>query len=782
MRKFLKILGVLLTLPVVAAVCLFFLVDPDDYKQVAQAEFFALTGYELVVDGGLRASLFPKPVLEMTAASVFGASGTEGPALLRLSSVRFYPRLFSLLTRRLELELVRAEGLRLQLIRNEQGRGSWETVEEVPPPLDRSAGAVQPWVPAWPATPPGPFDVLAGETSPEPDGLVIGSIEILDGRVTWNDRRSGRRLAIDGLKVFAGPVASDSPMAWRMSGFLRNVGPGPSARLRAEGSFGAGSSLQRPRLEPVMLELRGFDLRKGITADLVLRAAVEADLDAQRFLANGLSLEIQASGEGLPGGRIKAVARARLDLDLNAERLEVGALSVRSGTLMGRGTILGQSLLSTPAFTGDLAVDELDLRAWLEQRGLRLPRTADAETFRSFSLSTRWRLEDARLGLQDLTLKVDQTALTGEVEPVAGNPRGYRFDLIADQMDLDRYMLASEQARPASGKKSSQLAPAPKSLASRAASTEQLPSAPPVEASGPVSAPRPERFSHILRSIPNLRLEGRLRIGELNLERLRFGDADMQIRVKDSRIDIDHQVQRFYGGRLEGTLGLDESGAQPGVALAQRAEGIQTGSLLADLTGEDRLTGRGSIAADLTARGKSVDALRRSLAGNLTIHIPKGGVKGFNLERVVRDADARLRGKRAPTDLPTETEFKDFRASAEVQSGVLRNRDLVVSTDHFRVTGSGTVDLAEERFDYRFEPLFVKPPKGRGIRELEGIPIPVHLSGPFDHPRWDVDLGAALRAAAERQLNEQGEDLFQKLEERTGIKGLEQGLKSLFGR
>lgn len=52
--------------------------------------------------------------------------------------------------------------------------------------------------------------------------------------------------------------------------------------------------------------------------------------------------------------------------------------------------------------------------------------------------------------------------------------------------------------------------------------------------------------------------------------------------------------------------------------------------------------------------------------------------------------------------------------------------------------------LVRGHVDYRFEPRFVEPSKGLGIKELEGIPIPVHLTGPFDHPRWNLDLESAL--------------------------------------
>lgn len=219
--------------------------------------------------------------------------------------------------------------------------------------------------------------------------------------------------------------------------------------------------------------------------------------------------------------------------------------------------------------------------------------------------------------------------------------------------------------------------------------------------------------------------------------------------------------------------------------MGDRIREIQPGLLLADLPWGDRLSGHGKIDADLVASGHDLDALRRSLAGTLAIHIPRGAIKGFNLERSVREAKARLRGETPPKNLPSQTDFRDLRATAEIRDGILSNRDLTATADHLRVTGAGTLDLVRERIDYRFRPLFIEPPRGRGIKELEGIPIPVHLTGPLDHPRWDLELSDALSAVAKRRLGEQGEELLQKLEKHIGtkgIEGLEQRLKGLFGR
>jgi AsmA protein len=437
--------------------------------------------------------------------------------------------------------------------------------------------------------------------------------------------------------------------------------------------------------------------------------------------------------------------------------------------------------------SGDLTVGEVDLRAWLEQRGLPVPRTADVETFRRLSLSADWSLEDERLSTRDLLLRVDQTEISGSLARVATSPPGYRFDLAVDVLDLDRYLPPPGQTRPGPDKTSKESA--------REEKSETLPAPTPVEI-GSASADRVQSETRAVSTpatdsardpvpaatLGDLDLDGKVRVSELTAARLRFGDVFLHVRSQDGSLGVDNQVQRFYQGRLDGRLGIEVAGTEPRISLVQRAAAVQIGPMLEDLAGVGELTGRGELAMDLVATGRNADARKRTLAGKLSIHVARGAVKGFNLERSVREAEARLRGKPLPTGLPNRTDFSDLRASGDIQGGVLTNRDLTATADYLRITGQGSVDLVRERLDYRFEPLFVDPPKGRGIKELEGIPVPVYLTGPFDHPRWNVDVGSALRAVAERQLRERGGGLFKKLEERTGIKGLEQGLRGLFGR
>jgi AsmA protein len=283
-----------------------------------------------------------------------------------------------------------------------------------------------------------------------------------------------------------------------------------------------------------------------------------------------------------------------------------------------------------------------------------------------------------------------------------------------------------------------------------------------------------------------LDVEAGLEAGEVRVAGLTLGALTARLTARDGRLLLENRVGAFYAGRLAGRVRLAADQEPPELVLVQEGEGIQAGPLLADITGEASVTGKARFAADLRAAGQTPRALERTLSGTLSVDFGQGVIKGFNLEQMIRRAEARLKGRPAPAAGADQTDFTELSASAVIDKGVLSNEDLRATSDYIHASGRGRVDLPQRRLDYLLQPRFVKPPKGRGIKEIEDIPIPVRITGPLADPDWAVDLGPVLEQVArrrlERELDKEGGGALRELEERTGIKGLEQGLRSLFGR
>ncbi len=744
MSKLLKPLAGLSLLAVLAVLALPLLIDPNDYRDEIAARVAAATGHELTIAGDLGLSLFPRLGLSVGEASIASPPGFGDEPILGAARIELSARLIPLLQRRLEVERVRIEGLRVHLIRDAEGRTNWQRLPPgalaagvlapaIAPPATEALAQAQPLAQA--AAPPasgGPVPPT-GPTPAMP--FVLEAVEVVDGEVLWDDRLTRRRLALRDLRIEAGPVRPGTPMDLRLSGATSDLGAGAQTLVTGQARLPVGA-------QPMRIE--------------------------------DIEIQVDVSGGALGAGRVTAEARAEATLDLAAGTLHVADLDLRSGDLHLAGEIAGQGLDAEPVFTGRLALAELDLRTWLRERQIAIPPMADPGTLGRVALTTDWRLAAGRLDADPVELRLDETQVRGTAAVLPGLTPGYRLALTADRIDLDRYL--PPQAEPTTAGSvptSAETAEGPAPVPGWWAAVAAAPATPPAVAQ---LQPRAEARQ--------LDLDGTLKIDELRLARLVFGAADLRLAAQGGQLQLDNRIGRFYEGRLEGRIGLDRRDAQPAWTLAQRATGVAVAPLLTDLTGSAQLTGSGDASADLSARGETTDALVRSASGRLTLALRDGRVQGVDLEGLIAAAQARL-GQGGGQGTAEHTRFSQLTATATVDQGVLHNEDLVATSDHLRVTGQGRIDLPAERLDYRFEPVFVRPPQGRGIKELEGIPIPVRLTGTFDQPVWNVDLAAALRAAGQRRLEQElgSEDgALKRLEEGTGIKGLEQGLRRLFQR
>lgn len=490
------ILGTLLLLALAAPL----LIDVERFKPRILTAISDGLGRPVTVDGDLSLSLLPRPRLSAAGLSIANAAGFADQPMVRVGRLDVEIALMPLLSgdldvkrlvlRRPDILLEQAAGgannwtlapaerqadaapdgaaagiridrLRLidgRLVYADHGSGTRRTIDGFDAGL--SMGSLQ-----------GPYDLDAHFTL---DGVAIG-VKAAIGEL------AGGPAAINA----EGQVADDL-LTWRFDG---------SADLDAgslSGTFGAAAA-NLARLGPVLagadgapaalppralalngqvaagdghLALSGLTLRVGesVIAGLITvedgdQLHIDADLDAARLDIADVTAQ-PASAEPLTGpfslnlpGDVTVTLRlaiARLDgvglpisnIGLSA-RLADGA--VRIGGLQGQvpgGDFEGSGILSSQdgmaAFSGDIAANLPDLRALLQALEAG---TADlpAQAYRQARLQGRLALAGERLTFDNLTGRLDGSAVTGRlVWHVRARP-AYDMALTLDTLDLDRY-------------------------------------------------------------------------------------------------------------------------------------------------------------------------------------------------------------------------------------------------------------------------------------------------------------------------------------------------------
>jgi len=546
--------------------------------------------------------------------------------------------------------------------------------------------------------------------------FLLGGVELTQGRVSWRDERAGTRRLVEDITLSTGAIAPGLDVPLRFGARLAPDAPQPAITLAGSGTLRPGEHYATPAMP-----------------DLVLTAT--------------------AQGDGLPAAGAVLEVRAGVRYDRPADSLNLVPVSVVGPGLRLTAEAKVTALAGVPAVEGRIDLAEARPRELLALAGTASPATADPAVLARISGAIPFRLDGPSLAIDGLNLTVDDTALHGRLTIADLADPALRFDLAADRLDLDRY-LPPAVAGPGQGTAAS----APGSAQPQAA--------------GAVVAAGAGLPAEMLR---RLDLDGALQIGSLKAGGARLGDLRTQWRAQ-SGVITQTASAALYGGRGQATSILDARPAEPAIDVKGALQGVDLAGLLADTGVSGRLSGKGTVEADLRWSGLGEAAIKRSLNGSLRVTLRDGAVHGFNLDGLVQNALAALKGG-PQAGGPQQTAFSELTASATVRDGVLSNRDLRALSPLLRVTGAGTVDLPANRIDYRADAVLVEGAQARlgiKVKELEGAVIPVRFTGSLDNPTIRLDVDEALKGAARHEIERKVEE---KLKGEWGDK-----LKRFFGR
>jgi AsmA protein len=156
------------------------------------------------------------------------------------------------------------------------------------------------------------------------------------------------------------------------------------------------------------------------------------------------------------------------------------------------------------------------------------------------------------------------------------------------------------------------------------------------------------------------------------------------------------------------------------------------------------------------------------LNGTTRFSFREGSFKGINIGRLLREAEAAIRGKPlAPDTQPLQTDFTALDATIHFANAVASSDDLKAKSPLLRLSGEGTADLTRNTLDYLLTAVLVASPQGQGgkeLSELQGVPVPIRVTGTFAKPDFAVDLEALLKAQVETITEAHKQELQKKIE------------------
>ncbi|MGY3926123.1 AsmA family protein [Aeromonas simiae] len=386
MKKLLLIACGLIVAVMLGIATLILTIDPNQFKPLLASQVHKSTGRELVIEGPIGWTLWPRFGLTLERAALRNLPGFAEPDLLRVEGATASVAVLPLLSHRLEVGEVRLSGAHLLLQTRQDGSSNLDALGSTSAPPHTQS------------------DTPAATTaSPKPESanwqIDIEGITLEQASALLLDERSGQRLEIESLNLEIGALAPHSwlPITLELSG-----------RDDAQRFTLQGSAELLPAAEPLASQLRNLELGGSLHSP-ALR------LDAFRLKAAAFALDKASS------------------LTLNAK----GQQAERTFDLQLATTVtLGRALAG-------VTLQQSDLKGTLSGQGV--PRTPlELGAMGDLQIAfTPFKLDAERLTLQAADL-----ALSGRADVTLGTVPHLRFDLQGKTLNLDSW-LGSAGAAPA---------------------------------------------------------------------------------------------------------------------------------------------------------------------------------------------------------------------------------------------------------------------------------------------------------------------------------------------
>lgn len=382
MKKFLKYLliaiAALAVLLVVAVGIIAATFNPNDYKPELVKRVQEETGRTLSIPGEIRLTFFPRIGADLGQLSLSEPRSEQVFAAAR--QVRVSVALLPLFSKQVLVDRVLVDGLSVKVARDRQGRYNFDdllpkTQNEAPEPK---------------SAPPAP----APAASNGPMGLDIGGIAITDTSLDYRDAASQQHLSVSRLNLTTGPIADGKKSSIDFSANVQGEHPDLQLKLALKSGFtpelarqrltlndfsasinGAAAGLNELQLKlgmstfdatPQALKTPGLNLeaafkQSGQPVSAKISGALQGDLAARRYAADGLALE--ASAPNPAGGTLTLKAKGKAAADLAHETAQLALDGQFDSTTLALKA--GVKRFTHPAIDFDVALGDLDADRYL---------------------------------------------------------------------------------------------------------------------------------------------------------------------------------------------------------------------------------------------------------------------------------------------------------------------------------------------------------------------------------------------------------------------------------
>lgn len=728
MKLILKLLAGIVGLFVVAVIAIIALVDPNDFKDDITKVVEEQTGRQFEMSS-IELSLFPNIGLNLKGAQLSNAQGFSQAPFAAIQEVKIGAALMPLFSQELVVDNLTLKGLQLSLEKNAEGKTNWQDfakgseTQEAQKPMDEKQDSGS------------PMQAL--------QSLQFGGLNIENANIQWKDDATKQVVSIEGLNANTGAVSLNTFFPINLSTKTELQSPKLQSDLKV--------SMQLKLQEDGNIAIKDFALNnqivsnelpfKRLNSELVL-AEIFADLNSQTFSGEGLQLTTKMDAEqfGLSASETAIMVKTGFLVDLAKQTANLADLELMALGTQTSGSVSVTSMIDSPIVNASLKTSEFNLKSLLAKLNVQLPEMASQTAISKVTqqMQMTFDVNNQALKISKLNVSLDNSTLSGNSSVSNFANPAIKFNLALDKINVNDYLPPK-----------SEVAPAPETDAKKSEDvTIELP-------------------KELMRSLD---IAGKLTIGDLTFDKLNAKNILVELKAKNGKIDVAPANADIFGTNVTLTTSVDVRTQTTKYAATVKAPKVPVGDVLLAFMEKDPLTGLGSVDIDITSQGESVKALMAAVSGKADIDLADGAVKGFNLAQSIRTAKDTISGKTTPaSNEPLQTDFSELVAKVTMKNGLVTTKEVNALAPFMRVNADGTADLAKDALNMVVKTKIVATSKGQGgegLEDLNGLTIPVKLTGNLYDPSISLDLKALLDAKAKQKLDEKKEELKSKAEEK----------------
>lgn len=777
-RALLAAVGVLGIVVVAAVVYITTFFDPNDLKPRLIEAVRDQSGLELRLDGPLSWSFYPRIGVSVADAEAWlpRQSHDDEPFVAfdqAEVSVAFAP----LLSGDVSVDGLILDGMRLNLVRDAQGRGNWQTLLDRLAQRDAAADATGKNAGSAESTNGGKAESSAKSDSggqaggdSQPVAFDIANVQVSNSRVHYVDPRRPLDVTLSNLSLTSSNVSPQSSFPLQLSFDLSGEQPRMNGNVQLKSQMRMDLSAGRYTFDKVTLNGKAQlpDIAEQAQSGNLKIASLVADTRQRQYRAEGVQLGASLYSPALRESPLSLDLKLDASADLGAATAELSNVALTGDDnldLSGNAKVTG--LDSDPRYQGRLNLSALSLRDWLTRFGVDV-RSADDKALTSFSLSGPFSGDARRIDLSDLQLTLDQTQLRGSLG-AAYDGSALNFDLEGDKLDLDAYLPPAAASSGAPGQNDA------KASDKATAWLGSLGIAPALAAGEEAGLLPVDWLAH-------LKQEGHLTLDALTLKGAKLSDVALATSGSDGRQRIDSLSANLYDGSVKASSALDLRQSPIQLSFTERLQGVQLAPLYQDVSGKaSPLRGTLSLQGDFDSRTNTIAGIQQNLNGQAALRIDDGAMLDVNVPKQLCTAVATLEGKQSEREWSPDTAFDRLQATVVVKDGVAHNDDLDIAIPGVSLSGQGEVNLVTDRLDYRAAARLQDTADQAACSvnpRLARIDFPIRCQGSmtdapaswcsFDREAFQRSLGALAEDEAKRKAGKRVDEVLDdKLDDKT---------------